>query len=190
MWFYVDQTSGPNGRPPDPGAHHYGYPHRVYRRASLTDRGLMLLEEGTDTTIDLTLEGTRWLLANLDRDDIRVTVDLSNVDSAGVQTLGYQILYTDRRFSNNALTKKDASIYNATVNISELYSRTVEVRCELIGNVAEGYSAGQIQLSHTTLDIEGQPEDIDPVSYAKVTFDIGTRMAGGTRFPGAEHSVL
>ena len=174
VWFYVDQTSGPNGGPQTRERTITDIPIEYTGEASLTDRGLMLLEEGTDTTIDLTLEGTRWLLANLDRDDIRVTVDLSNVDSAGVQTLGYQILYTDRRFSNNALTKKDASIYNATVNISELYSRTVEVRCELIGNVAEGYSAGQIQLSHTTLDIEGQPEDIDPVSYAKVTFDIGT----------------
>lgn len=38
----------------------------------------------------------------------------------------------------------------------------------------KGIPPGQIQLSHTTLDIEGQPEDIDPVSYAKVTFDIGT----------------
>jgi YbbR domain-containing protein len=42
-----------------------------------------------------------------------------------------------------------------------------------VGNVAEGFSAGQVQLSQTTLEIEGQEEDIDPVSYAKVTFDIG-----------------
>ena len=172
VWLFVDLTSD-NGSPRKVERTITDIPIEYIHESSLTDRGLMLVEEGSDTSLDLTLEGTRWLISHLDRSDIRVTVDLSNVDSAGVQTVSYLLSYTDRRFSNNAVIRTNASIYNATVNISELYGRTVEVRCELVGNVAEGYSAGQVELSHTELDIEGQAEDIDSVAYAKVVFDIG-----------------
>ena len=172
VWLFVDLTSE-NGSPRKVERIITDIPIEYTNESSLTDRGLMLLEEGSDTSLDLTLEGTRWLISHLDRSDIRVTVDLSNVDSAGVQTVSYLLSYTDRRFSNNAIIRTNASIYNATVNISELYSRNVEVRCELVGNVAEGYSAGQVELSHTELDIEGQAADIDSVAYAKVVFDIG-----------------
>ena len=173
IWLFVDQISGPNGGPTTCTREITDIPIEYLNESILEDRGLMLVEEGTDTSLDLTVEGTRWLIANLDRSDIRVTVNLKDVERAGVQSINYSVNYTDRRFQNYAITNKDVSIYNATVNISELYSREVEVRCELVGNVAEGYSAGQVQLSQTSLEIQGQAEDIDAVSYAKVTFDIG-----------------
>ena len=62
----------------------------------------------------------------------------------------------------------------ATVNISELYSKQVEIKCELVGNVAEGYNAGQLQMSHSEIEIWGQQELIDQVAYAKVKLDIGS----------------
>ncbi|MDD3346305.1 CdaR family protein [Oscillibacter sp.] len=173
IWFFVDQITGPSNGPRTRPRVIADIPIEYINESSLTDRGLMLVEDGTDRTIDLTMEGTRWLVSCLDRDDIRVTVDLNNAESAGEQNIGYKIAYTDRRFSSDTIKVKDASIYSAAVNISELYSRTVEVRCELTGNVAEGFSAGQVQLSHNALEIQGQAADIDPVSYAKVTFDIG-----------------
>lgn len=59
----------------------------------------------------------------------------------------------------------------ATVNIGELYHKEVEVRCERVGTVAEGYSAGELELSPSVLEIRGQKEDIDPVSYVKVVLN-------------------
>ena len=103
-----------------------------------------------------------------------MTVDLSSVSRAGVQGIGTSLSFTDRKFSlNNNVTIMDRSFYNATVNISELNSNMVDVRCELVGNVAESYSAGEIQLSQDTLEIRGLAKDINPVSYAKVVLDIG-----------------
>ena len=49
----------------------------------------------------------------------------------------------------------------------------MDVRCELVGNVAESYSAGEVQLSQNTVEIRGLAKDINPVSYAKVVLDIG-----------------
>lgn len=41
------------------------------------------------------------------------------------------------------------------------------------GNVAEGYSAGELQVSPTEIEVRGDQEDVDAVSYAKVTLDLG-----------------
>ena len=109
----------------------------------------------------------------LDRSKIRVTADLSGVTAAGVQTVNVTTSYTDREFNQSNTTIDRQSIYVASVNICELSHKEVELRCELTGNVAEGYSAGKVQLSQTAIAIRGQEEDIDAISYAKVVFDIG-----------------
>ena len=50
----------------------------------------------------------------------------------------------------------------------------MDVHYEIIGNVAEGYYAGEVQLSQETIEIRGQKEALQDVSYAKVSLDIGT----------------
>nr|WP_325296829.1 CdaR family protein [uncultured Dysosmobacter sp.] len=169
IWLYADQTNNGNGSPRTITREIKGVPI-TYTSVDtvLADRGLMLLDEGTDATIDLTLKGGRWMVNVLDASDIRVTCDLGSIANSGVQRASVSIS-VDPKYGQ--VTKQ--SLYMATVNISELYSKTVDVKCEMKGNVAEGYSAGQLQLSVEKLEIRGQAEDIDPVSYAKVTLDLG-----------------
>lgn len=173
IWLYADLTSGPNGAPQTQTREFLEIPIEYLYESTLTDRGLMLVDEDTDRTIDLELKGTRWLISSLDRSHIRVTASLYDVTSAGVQRVNYVVSFTDSRFGNNAIQRENASFGMATVNISELYSRTIDVSCELVGGVAESYSAGQVELSHTEVEVRGLQEDIDPISYAKVTLDIG-----------------
>ncbi len=173
IWLFVDQISGPNGGPKTAIREITDVPIVYVNEAGLEGKGLMMLEDGTDSTLDLTVEGTRWDVSSLDVSDIRIAVNLSQVTSAGKQSLGYDITFPNSKFSENNITITKASRYNAAVNISELYSRKVDIRCEVQGNVADGFSAGQIQLSHTSVEIQGQQENVDPISYAKVVFDIG-----------------
>ncbi len=173
IWLYADLTSGPNGTPQTQTREFLEIPIEYLYESTLTDRGLMLVDEDTDRTIDLELKGTRWLISSLDRSHIRVTASLYDVTSAGVQRVNYVVSFTDSRFGNNAIQRENASFGMATVNISELYSRTIDVSCELVGGVADTYSAGQVELSHTEVEVRGLQEDIDPISYAKVTLDIG-----------------
>ena len=170
MWFFVD-VFGYNG-----GA----YPAKVTiddipiyytGEAGLAERGFMLLDENTSTTLDITVEGPRLQVVQLDRNEIRVTVNLNEVNSAGLQTVDYRISFADRRFSEDMITKR--SMNEAVVNVAELHSKTVEIFCELQGNVAEGYSAGQLELSQETLEIRGEPAAIDPVEQVKVILDLG-----------------
>lgn len=173
IWLYADLTSGPNGTPRTMTREFPDIPIEFLYENTLTDRGLMLSEEGTDLTIDLKLKGTRWLISNLDREHIRVTVSLLDVTSPGEQRINCNLSFTDPKFNLNNIQRESASISMATVRISELYSRTVDVSCELVGSVAEPYSAGQVQLSHSKVEVRGLQEHIDPISYAKVTLDIG-----------------
>lgn len=173
IWLYADLTSGPNGTPQTKTREFLEVPIEYLYESTLGDRGLMLVEDGTDMTIDLTLKGTRWDICSLDRSDIRVTASLFDITSAGEQRVNYTISFTDPKFGNNVIQRENTSFSMAKVHISELYSRTIDVSCELVGNVAETYSAGQVQLSHTEVEVRGLQEQIDPISYAKVTLDIG-----------------
>ena len=169
IWFYVDEHSDRTV-----SVTVTDIPIEYTNQASLADNGLMLLEgedSGTDTTMDITFKGKRRHVVQLDRSKIRVTADLSGVTAAGVQTVNVTTSYTDREFNQSNTTIDRQSIYVASVNICELSHKEVELRCELTGNVAEGYSAGKVQLSQTAIAIRGQEEDIDAISYAKVVFD-------------------
>lgn len=134
----------------------------------LAQRGLMLLEEGTTQTVDVKLVATRWNSTSLDRSAVRASADLIDVTETGTQRVTISIFYNNEA---EGITKKSTSPSMATVNIGELYHKEVEVRCERVGTVAEGYSAGELQLSPSVVEIRGQQEDIDPVSYVKVVLN-------------------
>lgn len=171
VWFYVDENSDRTV-----SVTVTDIPIEYTNQASLTDNGLMLVEgddSGTSAAVDITFKGKRRHVVQLDRSKIRVTADLSGVTSAGVQSVNITTSYTDREFNQANTTIDKQSIYLATVNICELSHKEVELRCELTGNVAEGYSAGKVQLSQTAIEVRGQEDDIAVISYAKVIFDIG-----------------
>lgn len=176
IWYYVDETTGVNGGPRTAEREISGIPIIYTNKDTvlLADRGLMLLEDGTDQTVTMTMQGGRRLVSWLDASRVRVIADLSGVTAAGEQQVDYTY-YMDNRFLNGTTVKERPS--KVTVNIRELYKKTVDVKCELVGNVAEGYTAGQLQLSHTSIDIWGQESVVSPVAYAKVTLDIGSAEA-------------
>lgn len=138
----------------------------------LADRGLMLLEDGTDTTVDLEISATRWNIAQLDKSSIRIQASLNNVTSVGKQYVTYQIVYPKDRNFSAIYTIKDQDPITATINVGELYNRTVDVRCEIQGQIADGFNAGELQISPAALEIRGEQQIIDQVSYAKVVLNL------------------
>ena len=172
VWIFVDNF-GNNGGAVMHTKWFRDVPITYTGETVLTERGFMLLDEDTVSTVDLEMEGTAFDLALLDKDYIRVTVDLSNVSRTGVQTVTSVIYgYTEEYFRQN-ITVSDRTPSVITINVAELYHKTVDVRCEISGNVAEGYSAGELQVSPTEIEVRGDQEDVDAVSYAKVTLDLG-----------------
>ncbi|MBR4870218.1 MAG: hypothetical protein IKU12_05510, partial [Oscillospiraceae bacterium] len=137
---------------------------------TLAEKGLMLLGE-SDRTVSLKLKGERNVIYKLDTKKVRVQVELDSVNSTGVQTLKYNMILPSG-VPAGSISIADASAYAATVYVGELYKKTVDVRYEVIGTVAEGFMQGDIVITPAALEIRGQQEDILQVKYAKVTIDV------------------
>ena len=138
---------------------------------TLADRGLMLLS-GYDTTVDLELQGSRKILWKLDKDEVRVVVNTASITSAGTQKLRYSVDFPDE-IPDNAISVKDASIWNVTVKVGELYTKKVPIEVEIRGSVPGGYFTESVILDPVELTLRAPREELLDVSYAKVTLNIG-----------------
>lgn len=167
FWLYVDGAKGIKVT-----TYAYDIPVEfIGEDTTLADRGLMLIPDDSNPTVTLRLRGERTTIAKLDTSKIRIQVDLSSITSVGKQSLGYRIIYPNG-ISSTQVTVEYASTTSITVNIGELYKKSIEIRCEITGNLPDGYLAGEVTFSPETLEIRGQQADIERVSYAKVTLNI------------------
>ena len=137
---------------------------------TLADKNLMLLS-GFDTTVDLTIKGTKRELVKINKDNVRLVASTSSIDSVGVHTLRWDVVYPDG-VQSSALSVDWASKYKVTVTVGELYTKEVPVNCVVTGTVADGYFTGETVLDPTTLVLRGQRDDLLNVAYAKLTVDI------------------
>ena len=141
---------------------------------TLADKGLMLLSN-EEETIDLKLLMPRSTYFKLDPGKIRIVVDLSSVTTTGTQTITYSILYPRGprgELLSSSITQREPTVRSTTIEIGELFRKNVEIRCKVVGNVAEGYIAGTVRMLPETLEVRGQQVDIMQVSYAQVTLNI------------------
>lgn len=137
---------------------------------TLAEKGFMILS-GYDTTVDLKLKGSRRVLYKLDSDNIRIVADTSAINSLGIHSLNYTVYYPDQ-ISRSSVTVEHASVYAVTVSVGELYKKEVPVKCVFNGEVAEGYTAGDLVLDPEVLTLRAQRDDLLSVSYAQVEVNI------------------
>ena len=132
-----------------------------------------MLSEGEDITIDLKLSGPRILISGLDKDDIRIQVNLSNISAVGTYTLNYQLLYPDD-VDSTKITRDWASRTMVTVEVVELYTKMIPVEVAATGEVAEDYiyMAERLVLDPATLTVSGREEDVDQVASARINLDL------------------
>lgn len=168
FWLYVDDVQGSAITET-----YYRVPIEfIGAEDTLPSRGLMLLE-GEDITIDLKLSGPRILISGLDKDDIRIQVNLSNISAVGTYTLNYQLLYPDD-VDSTKITRDWASRTMVTVEVVELYTKMIPVEVAATGEVAENYiyMAERLVLDPVTLTVSGREEDVDQVASARINLDL------------------
>ncbi|MBR7146191.1 MAG: STAS domain-containing protein, partial [Oscillospiraceae bacterium] len=142
---------------------------------SLAEKGLMRIDTEVPT-VDLTLRTTRSNVYKLDTDEIRLLADLGSVTAPGAQSINYSISFPPNVASSEVKIEYPAA-RTVIVNIGELFRKDVDVRCEVVGSVAEGYLAESVRLTPKTIEIRGQQEDIVNVNYAQVTLDVSGAKA-------------
>ena len=168
FWLYVDDVQGSKI-----SETHYRIPIEfIGAEDTLPNRGLMLTE-GEDITIDLKLSGPRILISGLDKSDIRIHVDLTNISAVGTYTLNYEILFPDN-VDRSRISREYASRSMVTVKIEELYTKTVPVEVSVSGEVADGYiyMAERLVLDPANLVVSGREKDVEKVAAARIKLDL------------------
>ena len=168
FWLYVDDVQGSKI-----SETYYRIPIEfIGAEYTLPNRGLMLTE-GEDITIDLKLSGPRILISGLDKSDIRIQVDLTNISAVGTYTLNYEILFPDN-VDRSRISREYASRSMVTVKIEELYTKTVPVEVSVSGEVADGYiyMAERLVLDPANLVVSGREKDVEKVAAARIKLDL------------------
>lgn len=172
IWIYVD-SSGNGGSAYETTVSVENIPVEFYGEDTyLADKGLMLLDD-TESTVSVEVSGSKTALMKLDVSAIRVRADVSDITSTGTQSISWRVIFPTSFDSSNVSYKpKKPSTYAVSVNVGELYRKSVDVRCDIQGAVAEGYIAGEVQCQPSVLELRGQQAEVEKISYAKVVLPI------------------
>ena len=165
VWFYV------NNRDDVTISVHDVPVEFLNEESALADKGLMLVNGEEDITVDLELKVPRNLMFEFDPEEIHIVSDLSSITYAGKQSVSFNIRYPSG-ISPSSISVESPTVRTVQVEIGELSKKTVEIRYKVVGNAADGYTAGTVQLEPSELQLRGQQEDIMQVSYALVTLNI------------------
>lgn len=152
----------------------------------LNDRGLMIVS-GTNQTVTLTLEGNRSDLSQLNKTNITLLADLTQITTAGEHKLSYSISYPGNIQQTGTISVLEQTPNLITVVVAELERKEIPVEINYGGAVPEGYIADKVnaQLDHTSVIISGPKGVLSQIDHAKVNVDLtgkNSTISGAYRF--------
>ena len=167
FWLYVDNVKG-NTIPKEFNAVPVEF---IGAEDTLPSRGLMLVD-GEDATIDLTVTGPRAIVSSMRRGDVRVQVNLTSVTTVGTHPMTYTYATSDNININDISIQGSRS--TITVQVAPLYSKSVPVQASVEGDVAEGYihMSEQLAVEPAAITLSGKEEDVDQVESVRVRVDL------------------
>lgn len=167
-WLYVDLA-----QMPDANMTIKNIPVTFLGQEALEEKDLLILDE--EPTIDIVVSGPRSVITKLNRNNIIITASSSNINEAGVYSLDCNITLPSAIISSSAKTVSVASRSAAAVDVTvvEMVSKTIPIRPEFTGTVAENrfYDDDSFVLQQKELEIRGEESVVNAVSYAKVVLN-------------------
>lgn len=164
-WLYVDLA-----RKPDANVTISNIPVNYIGVETLEEEGLFILDE--DPFISVKVSGPRSVITRLDRSNIIITAEVSNITEAGVYSVRCDVnlpsSVTSASSSPVSVVSKSASAVDVTV--VKKVSKTIEIVPEFTGTVAEDhfYDEDSFALQQRELEISGEESIVNSVSFAKV----------------------
>ena len=142
---------------------------------TLPSRGLMLTE-GEDTTMDVKLSGPRTVISGLDKNDLIIQVNLTNVTAVGTFSYPWtwDVVIAGNLRDKSGISLEKASLSTVTFQVSPLYSKQVPVSVNVNGEVADGHisMAERLAADPSVLTLSGKEEDVDQVESARIAVDL------------------
>lgn len=162
LWLYVVNEVNPNASDTIKNV-----PVTISALDVLESRGLMITRQSADD-LDVKVTGNRKSLVKLMRDNITITADVSGIAEEGEYDIRCTVVLPGSITAGTA-TVNDRDSYRVRFTVEKKIKKTVEVRGEFTGKVAEGYQAESFILSPSSIEITGPSSLIEQVEYARVT---------------------
>lgn len=162
IWLYVAYIENP-----DVSINIRGIRIEYLNKDYLTDRKLVISSPKADT-VALKIMGKRNTVSKLTSTNISVSVDLSEIKSAGSYQLAYTVNYPiDVNPADLTVTSRSVDLISMTVDT--LIKKDIPVHGTYDGGVAEGYQAEPIEISPDIITVSGPKAEVSKVSYAWVS---------------------
>ncbi len=162
LWVYVTTTEGNIITRPYDGV------QVVFNgEDTLRDKEGLVISDISASNVTVRLRGTMRTLSKLNSQNITAVVDVSKISSKGNITLPFTMQYPSGTDKNNIDVVSSVPQY-VTFNIDKATSRTVEVKGEFSGTVAEGFVPGSLSFEPQTVTISGPENEVNRVAYAWV----------------------
>ena len=149
-----------------------GIPVRFVNEDELKEQDLMITS-GTGGTVSLRISGRRSELKELSKDNVEVTVDLSQITEAGRHELPYTVRFPVN-VSASDLKIDTRSPVTVTVEVEHYIRRAVEVRTVFEGEAPADeddllvIDNGAMELHPAEVMVTGPADLVEEVAYARV----------------------
>lgn len=172
LWAYVITVEKPESQNT-----YYNIPVVLEGESVLADRGLMLVD-GENSTITMTLYGNRTYLNKINSSNITVVADLTKIYDAGTKELSYAYSFPGE-IPNNAISVLRRVPTQVTVVVANRISKEIPVQINYVGETPDStkYIVDKVnaQLDYPNIRVEGPDTVIDQLHHAKIEVDLTDR---------------
>ena len=145
-----------------------GIPIQIANEDVLESRGLMVSEIDPET-INITFEGSSSVVPRLNRNNVTVSVDVSRITSEGSYDLTYTVaMPTNLNTTGGSGITRSSNVESIRVTVVPLYTREISIEGTFVGEVADGYQAGELEITPETVTISGEESVVNQVARAVV----------------------
>lgn len=123
---------------------------------------------GYESTVDVTLSGTKSVISEISASDITASVNLGDITQKGTHIVDVEINVP----SSSKIVNVSAS--QIKIVVDKTTSKQVKLEPAVNYNIQYPYELGDTQLSHSYVTIEGPEADINSVEKAVVDLHLGT----------------
>lgn len=163
LWFYVASLEGNEDERPI-----NGIPVQFVGVDILEEKSLMIV--GEPPTVNIRVRGPLNILARLNKENVTVTVDVSQLSGEGQTTQGYNVSYPASLSGSVSTISKNPD--NVTFTVARYMERKVEIQGVFDGTVAEGFvpgDAADFMFAPSTITVSGQALLVNQIHHAQVT---------------------
>jgi YbbR domain-containing protein len=154
----------------------YKYSLELKNKEYLSENDLILNNESDLSNLEvvLTVQGRQEDLERLNKQDFNVSIDFSNVESAGDKELKIDI-ESFNVIGNNV--KVSCAPDKVNIDLENIIPVTVDVISSITGEVKEGYQLTDISLSQSEYTFIGAESEVGTYSYLEAQIDV-TDLSG------------